>query len=129
MIKIETGNILNCSEDIIVHQVNVQGIMGGGVAKQLALQYPKLEEDYAEHCRNLDNNYKHLRGNVFFYRGQDNKIICNMFSQEKNFDTDYEAMKKALNYIKKWAENNNLSIAIPYRNRVWNSKWKLGKGI
>lgn len=28
MINIKNGNILNCSEDIIVHQVNVQGIMG-----------------------------------------------------------------------------------------------------
>lgn len=28
MISIKKGNILDCVEDIIVHQVNVQGIMG-----------------------------------------------------------------------------------------------------
>lgn len=27
MIKIVKGNILDCKEDIIVHQVNVQGVM------------------------------------------------------------------------------------------------------
>ena len=27
MVNIVKGNILNCTEDIIVHQVNVQGIM------------------------------------------------------------------------------------------------------
>lgn len=33
MIKIKQENILNCNENIIVHQVNAQGIMGGGVAR------------------------------------------------------------------------------------------------
>lgn len=42
MVKIKQGNILNCNEDIIVHQVNVQGVMGGGVARQLKLQYPRI---------------------------------------------------------------------------------------
>lgn len=27
MIMIKKGNILDCTEDIIVHQVNVQGVM------------------------------------------------------------------------------------------------------
>lgn len=27
MVKVKLGNILNCTEDIIVHQVNVQGVM------------------------------------------------------------------------------------------------------
>lgn len=54
-----------------------------------------------------------------------------MFSQKENFDTDYEAMRKALKYIKKWAENNNLSIAIPYgigcgiANGDWNKVYKI----
>ena len=46
MIKIVNGNILNAKENIIVHQVNVQGIMGGGVARQLATKYPNLEKEY-----------------------------------------------------------------------------------
>lgn len=121
MVKIVNGNILNCNEDIIVHQVNVQGIMGGGVARQLANRYINLEKEYSEYCKALDNDYKYLKGKVFFCEVNDNKTICNMFSQKENFDTDYEAMKKALTYIKAWAENNDLSIAIPYRYRLWHS--------
>lgn len=128
MIKIKTGNILNCSEDIIVHQVNVQGIMGGGVAKQLALQYPGLEKEYSEFCKLYSNDYKQLKGQVFkiMLKG---KFIMNMFNQKENFDTDYEAMKEALKKVKQYAKYFKLSIAIPYRNRLWNSKWRLGKGL
>lgn len=131
MVKIVNGNILNSTENIIIHQVNVQGIMGGGVARQLANQYPGLEKEYSEHCKALDNNYKYLKGKVFFYGASNNKTICNMFSQKENFDTDYEAMKKALTYIKKWAENNNLSICMPYgigcgiANGDWSKVYKI----
>lgn len=126
MIKIVNGNILNCTEDIIVHQVNVAGVMGGGVARQLADKYKGLEEFYSEHCKELDNNYAYLSGTVLFY-GDSTKTIANMFSQMPSFETDYIAMEKCLRYIKMWAENNNLSIAIPYgigcgiANGDWNT--------
>lgn len=119
MIKIVNGDILNCTEDIIVHQVNVEGVMGGGVARQLALQYPGLEEFYSKHCKELENNYENLSGTVLFYNDYE-KTIANMFSQKPNFDTDYIAMEKCLRYIKVWAENSNRTISVPYRNRLRN---------
>lgn len=115
MVKIKQGNILNCTEDIIVHQVNVQGVMGGGLARQLALQYPELEKEYREFCKLYNNNYELLKGQVYKIMLQ-GKFIMNMFSQKENFDTDYEAMKIALEEIKQYARGFNLSIAIPYRN-------------
>lgn len=120
MVNIVDGNILNCTEDIICHQVNIQGYMGGGVARQLANRYINLEKEYSEHCKVLENKYKLLKGNVFFYK-ENNKIICNMFSQKENFDTDYEAMKIALEEIKQYAKVFKLSICMPYRHRLWNS--------
>lgn len=62
---------------------------------------------------------------MFYGDVNNKKKIANMFSQRPNFDTDYKAMEEALNYLKKWAENNNLSIAIPYGIRLWNCKWRL----
>lgn len=115
MVNIINKNILNCTEDIIVHQVNVQGIMGGGVARQLAFQYSELEKEYSEFCKLYNNEYQQLKGevlNIFI----ENKIICNMFSQKENFDTDYKAMKIALVKIKEFAKDLNLSVCIPYRN-------------
>lgn len=55
----------------------------------------------------------------------------NMFSQKENFDTDYEAMKRALLEIKQYAKDFNLSIAIPYgigcgiANGDWNVVYKI----
>lgn len=55
----------------------------------------------------------------------------NMFSQKENFDTDYEAMKVALEEIKKYAKEFKLSIAIPYKigcgiaNGDWNKVYKI----
>lgn len=36
-----------------------------------------------------------------------------MFSQKPNFDTDYKVMSRLLAKVKKWAESNNKTIAIP----------------
>lgn len=125
-IRIKNGDILNCTEDIIVHQVNVAGVMGGGIALQLAKKYEKLEETYAEFCELYDNDYNKLKGKVFkvMLKG---KFIMNMFSQKSNFNTDYDAMKIGLNEIKEYAKSYNLSIAIPYgigcgiANGDWNT--------
>ena len=130
MIKTVKGNILDCTEDIICHQVNVQGIMGGGLARQLADRHKGLEKFYSEHCKLLDNDYETLKGTTLIYEAG-NKIICNLFTQKPNFDTDYEAMEKCLRYIKLWGSNNNLSIAIPYgigcgiANGDWNKVYKI----
>ena len=125
MVKIKIGNILNYDEDIICHQVNIQGYMGGGVARQLADEFKGLEEFYSEHCKELENDYRYLSGTVLFY-GDYGKTIANMFSQMPDFTTDYIAMEKCLRYIKAWAENNNLSISIPYRNTVVVSQQETG---
>ena len=69
MVKIVNGNILNAKENIICHQVNVQGVMGGGVARQLADQYKGLEQFYSLHCKELNNNYEMLgRNSIIIWR-------------------------------------------------------------
>lgn len=114
MIKIVNGNILNATEDIMVHQVNVQGVMGGGVARQLANRYEGLEENYRLFCNNKNYDYSQLKGEVFKIN-IDGKIICNMFSQMQDFTTDYPAMKKALTKIKNMAKDLKLSVCMPYK--------------
>lgn len=114
MITIKNGDILQSTEDIIVHQVNCAGIMGGGLAKQLARQFPKLEEYYRKVCRLYDFNYEKLKGKVYIF-SSNNKYIANIFSQEPNFNTDYEAMQKSLKTIRDYANKNKLSIAIPFK--------------
>lgn len=130
MDKVKQRNILECNENIIVHQVNVQGIMGGGVARQLANRYINLEKEYSEFCKLYNNDYNKLKGKVFKIM-LEGKIIMNMFSQKENFDTDYEAMKIALEEIKEYAKSFKLSVAIPYgigcgiANGDWNIVHKI----
>lgn len=113
MVKIKQENILNCDEDIIVHQVNTQGKMGGGIARQLADRYKGLEEDYRIVCQEDNFDYEELKG-LAYIKKFDNKYIANLFSQKPNFDTDYEMLERALNWVKKKSIDENLSIAIPY---------------
>lgn len=124
MINIVNGNILECTEDIIIHQVNAAGMMGGGVAKQLANQYKGLKESYSEYCKKHNNKYINLCGDVFYYQTKD-KIIANMFSQQENFDTDYLNMKIAFKNIAKFAKQNDLSVCMPYRYRMWHCKRRM----
>lgn len=126
MVKIVNGDILNCTEDMIIHQVNIAGVMGGGVARQLANCHKGLEEGYSEYCKEHNNRYIDLCGDVFYYKTTD-KIIANMFSQRENFDTDYFNMEIALKDILKFAKENKLSVCIPYgigcgiANGDWNT--------
>lgn len=113
MIKIINKNILDCTENIIVHQVNCQGIMGAGLARQLADKYKGLEENYRLFCESNNYDYALLRGRVLTVN-VDNKIICNMFSQTLDCKTAYISMKTALTTIKNMAKDLNLSIAMPY---------------
>lgn len=79
----------------------------------------------------MNNDYEKLKGTVLFYKVGENKMICNLFSQKQNFDTDYENMKKGLEYIKLWAKNTNKTISIPYKigcgiaNGDWNIVYKI----
>ncbi len=113
MVKIINKNILDCIENIIIHQVNPFGTMGGGVARQLADKYKGLEESYNLFCNRRNYVYNQLKGEVFKINIYD-KIICNMFSQNPDFKTDYIAMETALTTIKNMAKDLNLSICMPY---------------
>ena len=108
---------------------------GGGLARQLADRYPKLEEKYRKYCEKHEYKYIELKGNVFFYNTNENKFIANIFSQVENFDTDYMAMAIALTDIKAKARERNMSIAIPYgigcgiANGEWDKVYQIIKDI
>lgn len=125
MIIIKNGDLLKASEDILVHQVNVAGIMGGGVAKQIAEKYPITEKEYTEYCKSAKFKYSNLKGQVLL-RKEKGKYIANLFSQDK-FNTDYESMVKGFERIKSYAIKNNLKIAMPYKIGcgIANGDWEL----
>jgi len=129
LIKIINGNILNCTEDIVCHQVNCMGVMGAGLAKQIKDKYPIVYKIYKtlldwskeEYERGLSKN-KYPLGAVQFVKVND-KIIANIFGQleygRDKIYTDYKALEKGLYGILETVtlDNSNYkgcSIAIPY---------------
>ena len=101
MVKIKKGNLLKARTDIIVHQVNVQGVMGGGVARQLSLKYQGLEKFYSNYCKKYNNDYDLLKGHTLpFTTKSDHKLIFNIFSQTSDFKTDYKMFRHCIRVMR-----------------------------
>lgn len=107
------GDILDWADkvDVIGHQVNCFGIMGGGLALQIAKEWPKVESDYRKYVERISRdvlvNEGELRRNllgVCQIVATDKCSIANLFGQ---YDvglgrrTDYDALFKSLKALKK----------------------------
>lgn len=135
MISYHNGDLLQSKCDVICHQVNLQGIMGGGLALQIAKKYPNVEKDYkiivqyyysTELLGELDGKTalgtgltrQHLRGKYLASKICDRKYIFNCFTQEENFDTNYELVKSCFENIKDYCLNKLIlpvTIGVPYK--------------
>jgi O-acetyl-ADP-ribose deacetylase (regulator of RNase III) len=113
MIMIVRGDILECTEDIICHQVNTFGAMGGGLAWQISQKYPKANADYEKFAKYYGNDAGNLLGRVNFSEDIDWKIIANMFSQHE-MTTDYVALRGCLQTVKMLACSMDKTVALPY---------------
>lgn len=124
MIKYINGNLLDVEQGIICQQVNCQGVMGAGLAKQLKNKYPQIYDEYQEYIFNM-TRYQHmtdnsqLKGcvNVVFIKK--NLIVTNIFGQDTygrdGIYTDYDALKKGLIYIRDIVQPlYELPIYLPY---------------
>ena len=115
IVKIVDGDILQAKENIIAHQVNCQGVMGSGIAKQIKDKYPNVFSPYRKFF--VNNKFTAL-GKCQIVKAEDNKYIANLFGQykygrDKQY-TDYKALEEALFSLKVSAKDHNLSVAIPY---------------
>ena len=111
MIHYVKGNLLDSNCDYICHQVNCQGVMGSGIARQIRERWPEVYKDYYDHCNGWyapgDDRSGRLLGSidiVQLYNGP-RKHVINMYSQQfcgydgKRY-TSYDAFAVALENIK-----------------------------
>ena len=111
MVKYIKGDLLNTDEDIICEQVNLQGVMGGGLAYQRANKYPKTEKAYIKYCKRKTKDL----GDCFITYEND-FLIANCFSQEEDFTTNYEAVYYSFIKVKHYMkEVNYKTVAFPYK--------------
>lgn len=121
MIKHVTGDIFTSGADYILHQVNCQGVMGSGVAKQVREKFPKVFESYRKLCLAHTSGAVNALGHAqIIPNGNGEQCIVNLFAQDKfGYDgkcyTDYEALRHSLGMVRDWVERQpGATIAIPY---------------
>lgn len=118
----EEGNIVTDSKyEIFCHQVNCQGVMGAGLAKQIRNRYPSVYEDY---MRAIKSGYL-LLGTKICTLTADKRICVSMFAQEdygtNKCYTDYSAFQIILDGLAdelqtlEEGRNTHINIAFPYK--------------
>ena len=118
----KTGNLLDAQTDVIAHQVNCQGVMGSGVAKQIKEKWPNVYKKYTYH---VNESYLLEKGPLL---GQcqlveilDNKYVANLFGQNRfGYDgkryTSYDGIYNALTSLAVQMMDNGMeSVAFPYK--------------
>lgn len=114
---IKDGDILQCAENIIVHQVNCLGVMGSGLAKQIKDSYPEVYKVYYQFCKT--QLAETLLGECLVCEVGTDKYIANLFGQlnygRDKVHTDYTALSRALNDLADFAQEKGLTVAIPYK--------------
>ena len=144
MIETINGNMLDLNnytnseiQYILCHQVNCQGVMGSGIAKQIRNMCPKHYKDYRFYYT-LTVNKNELLGKEFYTRFNENLWFCGIFGQydygrEKKQYTNYDALKSGfVNILQGFrTSNKNIEICIPYGIGcgLGGGDWGIVKGI
>lgn len=94
--KIISKDILTVESGVICQQVNCQGVMGSGLAKQIRDKWPIVYEKYKTYLNNFRNDFEVL-GHWQLISVSENLKVCNFFGQlNYGYDgkryTDYGAL-------------------------------------
>lgn len=122
MITIKSGSVIQDETNVIVHQVNCQGVMGSGVAKQIREKYPQVYRQYKMTC----DSFAHLGLSKSDLLGHTDSIpifssnqhVVNLFGQlNYGYDgkqyTDYGALIVGFQTINK--QHKGETIGMPYK--------------
>lgn len=104
--------------DIIIHQCNSFGVMGAGIAKQIASKYPEVAEKEKDFCKNP----KYAFGKNCIVNTNDGRVVINMHSQfrygTKQRQTNYDALRNCLQLLLRYYlphQSQNAVIGLPYK--------------
>jgi O-acetyl-ADP-ribose deacetylase (regulator of RNase III) len=129
VLKEVQGNLLNVSKGVICQQVNLQGVMGKGLALDIRTAYPVVYRRYKAALK------KGLSlGDVVMVPITNELWVANIVGQEKikgfgkpQCQTDYGAVRLGLEYIRLWQEFTESEIYIPYGMgcRLGGGQWEI----
>lgn len=132
MIIYKSGNLLDANVDYITHQVNCQGVMGSGIAKQIRDRWPHVYDEYKWFLDCSKNIWKKpALGRLHaVYENPDLapncRVIINFFSQyhylpRNVVNTDYDAFRSCCEELR--------TIIGSHRDRVIGFPYKIGCGL
>ena len=117
MIREKKGDLLEITEGVIAHQVNCQGVMGAGVAKQIRSKLLTVSQyqAYRYKCKKFGAD---LLGTCYLDKIEGRPLyVAHLFGENiptgTGLDTDYDALEEAVINLKITAGQHNLPIAIP----------------
>lgn len=121
-VVVKEGNVFDSDAMIICHQVNCQGVMGSGVAKEVRERYPVAYEHYKKLCDKYKEHTDALLGDAQIVPADDafSRYIANCFGQDKyGYDgaqyTSVDALKIAFANVADVARKTHLKVAMPYK--------------
>ena len=82
MIKHIKGNIFEQNADVICHQVNCQGVMASGVAKQVREKYPWVYATYKRACDKAKKSKMRMLGRCQEVFIDENKNFVDIIHQK-----------------------------------------------
>jgi O-acetyl-ADP-ribose deacetylase (regulator of RNase III) len=110
------GNVFNSEMPAIGHGVNIEGVMGSGIAKTVRELYPSVYKKYRTACLTTDR----LKGGghlplLALEHITSERWIMNIASQEKQGrNAQYPFMESALTKAFNWVSNMGLvGLALP----------------
>ena len=117
MLKEVVGNlILDEQYKIFCHQTNCKGVMGSGIAKQIANMFPAVQMRNKDYCKR-----QNILGTFLAVRVSPTRICVNLYGQDgygrQGCYTDYDALKQALDKLAVALEKvpQEWTIGFPYR--------------
>lgn len=124
MVRQVHDNLLHAKTDVICHQVNCQGKMGSGVARQIREAFPEAYKEYQRLCNKCCGNPRKLLGicqMVEVERDGRKFYIANLFGQlGYGYDgqqyTSIDGFRQGIKSLRSSADLKNIrSVAMPYK--------------
>lgn len=138
MVHYKIGNLLDSDVDYICHQVNCQGRMGSGIAKQIKERWPIVydayinaykdrEDEILRNCSSFEymlDVSETLLGYLQKVPVNKEQTVINMFAQQRyGYDggryTSYDAF---------WACLGGIAASVPKGSKI-GFPWKIGCGL
>lgn len=121
MLRTIQCDIFDSGANMICHQVNCKGVMGSGLAKQVKERFPHVYMNYHRYCEACKQEGTSPLGAwqavPINFEDIEDRYIVNIFAQDAygytGVYTDYEALRTALESMKRVIEDMGYSVAFP----------------